>query len=645
MCGIAGYSGRFARALLDRMGETIAHRGPDGAGTFADEAAGIGLVHRRLAIIDLSPAGHQPMSDEAGRAVIAFNGEIYNFRELRQELVATGCRFRGHSDTEVILNLYVRQGPDMITRLNGIFAFAIWDRERRELMLARDGLGVKPLYYTSTPTGLLFGSEIKALLQEPSVSRQLEPAAIARHIAFLWSPAPSTVLKDVVKLEPGTATLVRDGAIAQRWRFYELPFGRPKASPTFAEARDGLRAALDRAVERQMVSDVPVGAFLSGGLDSSAVVASARHAVRDRLQCFTIDLDNKAAVLGEGMADDLPYARRVARHLEVDLNVVTVGPEIIDYLPEMLWHLDEPQADPAALNAYFISQLARRNGIKVLLSGAGGDDIFTGYRRHHALQLERYWCWLPQPVRATGSALARRLPARNVGARRLSKAFAYAGLDRDARLASYLFWLDPPTAAGLLDRDFAAGVGPASIAEPLEAALAAMPAGASDLDRLLHLDCRYFLADHNLNYTDRMSMAHGVEARVPLLDLDLVAYAAGLPDKLKQRGKVGKWIFKKAMRGVLPNEVIYRPKTGFGAPLRYWLRHELREMVGDLLSAGAIRRRGIFDASAVDRLISLDRAGAVEAAYPIFALLCVEQWCRIFLDNSAVRPSSVPLQI
>jgi asparagine synthase (glutamine-hydrolysing) len=625
------------------MGASIAHRGPDGADTYADEAAGIGLVHRRLAIIDLSPGGHQPMIDESARAVISYNGEVYNYRELRQELVEAGYKFRGHSDTEVILNLYLRHGVDMIQRLNGIYAFAIWDRARGELLLARDALGVKPLYYASTRAGIVFASEIKALLQEPTVPREIEPAAVARHLTFLWSPAPTSILKGVLKLEPGCAMIVRNGAIARAWRFYDLPFGQPKIAPTVEEARRGLRAALDRAVERQMVSDVPVGAFLSGGLDSSAVVASARRFSTGRLECFTIEIEDRGAVLSEGMSDDLPYARRVAQHLDVDLDVVKVGPEIISHLPLMLWHLDEPQADPAALNAYFISELARSKGIKVLLSGAGGDDILTGYRRHHALALERYWKWLPHPVRAMGAGLTRQLPASSVAARRLGKAFAYAGLEGDARIASYLFWMDPEGAADLLNPDFSRGLSETAIAAPMQSALASMPTGASDLDRLLHLDCRYFLADHNLNYTDRMSMAHGVEARVPLLDVDLVAYAASLPDDLKQRGRIGKWIFKKAMEGVLPDDIIYRPKTGFGAPLRYWLRHDLRDMVGDLLSADSIRRRGIFDAAAVERLIALDRAGRVDAAYPIFAILCIELWACIFLDNGAARPSQLSL--
>ncbi|MGX1308049.1 asparagine synthase (glutamine-hydrolyzing) [Amorphus suaedae] len=634
MCGIAGYSGAFVPGLLAGMSEAIAHRGPDADGAFQDEEAGIGLAHRRLAIVDLSSAGSQPMQDDAGRVVIVFNGEIYNFRELRDELIADGYRFRGHSDTEVLLNLYLRDGPDLLARLNGIFAFAIWDRETRRLFLARDHFGVKPLYHTTTPCGFLFASELKALLRESSVSRELDPETVAGHLTFLWAPGPRTMLAGVEKLEPGTAMLVADGRIARRWRFYDLPFGVGKRRTTVEAACAGVRTHIDQAVERQMVADVPVGAFLSGGLDSSAVVASARAFSENRLQCFTIAFGDAGAMAEEGMAEDLPYAEQVATHLDVDLHRVTAGPEMIDSLEEMIFFLDEPQADPAPLNAYFISMLARQNGIKVLLSGAGGDDIFTGYRRHYALQQERLWDWLPRPARSAIAGASSLLPIGSVPLRRLRKGLANAGSDGDGRIASYFAWIDPALAFDLLDADFRAGLEGQSAMAPLRSAVNDLPKGASRLDRMLALECRHFLADHNLNYTDRMSMAHGVEVRVPLLDPDLVAFAASLPDDFKQHGRTGKWIFKKAMEGILPDAVIYRPKTGFGAPLRRWLRQELRPVVGDLLSRDVIRRRGIFDADAVARLVARDHAGRIDAAYTIFALVCIELWCRIFLDQS-----------
>jgi asparagine synthase (glutamine-hydrolysing) len=637
MCGIAGFYGRFDPSLLSRMNTSIAHRGPDGDGVFHDNEHDIGLAHRRLAVIDLSLTGHQPMMSCDGNVVIIFNGEIYNYRELRKDLLKNGFHFRGPSDTEVLLNLYRQDGAEMLAKLNGIFAFAIWDNEKKELFVARDGIGVKPLYYSNTPLGFLFASEIKALLQEPSLSRALNPTAIARHLTFLWSPAPDTILRNVHKLEPGHALIVRRGMINRKWQFYDLPAGNRQPISSPEEACERLRGALSQAVERQMVSDVPVGAFLSGGLDSSSVVSFAREHTQKRLQCFTIGFEDKTAAAEEGMVADLPYARQVAQHLDVDLHTVRVGPEMVDHLEEMIFHLDEPQADPAPLNALLISKLAREHGIKVLLSGAGGDDILTGYRRHYALMQERYWAWLPETARKTIGDVMGQIPPKNATLRRLRKAFQYAGLDPDSRLASYFFWLPPTNASQLMAKDLRSQADPGTIVQPLLAALDHLPDTATSLQRMLYLEGRFFLADHNLNYTDKMAMAHGIEVRVPLLDPDLVALAARFPDVLKQHGSTGKWIFKKAMEGRLPNDVIYRPKTGFGAPLRRWLRHELRSMVEDLLAKKSLQRRGIFDAEAVTRLLEDDRAGRIDASYTIFSLMCTELWCRTFLDNSPSR--------
>ena len=630
MCGIAGFSGAFGLDLLVRMGERIAHRGPDGSGVFHDQTGGIGLAHRRLAILDLSPTGAQPMWDCQRRACIAFNGEIYNFRELRPGLEADGFAFRGHSDTEVLLNLYLRDGSSMLPRLNGIFALAIWDAVRGTLLLARDGLGVKPLYWAIAPDGLLFASEIKSLLCHADVQRTLDYQALAAHLTYLWAPAPRTLLAGVRKVEPGEALEVVQGRIVRRWTHYRLPV-RPAPGPVDPErAIRDLRESVIQAVRRQLVSDVPVGAFLSGGLDSSAVVACARAAEPDlEIPCFTIALEPQLA-RREGIVNDLPYAERAARHLGVDLHRIAVGPDMADELPLMLYHLDEPQADPAPLNVLSIARLARDHGIKVLLSGAGGDDILSGYRRHRALALEIWWRWLPAALRASIARGARALPARPVALRKLSRGLRDLDQDGDVRLASYFHWLRWSEVAPLLAPDVRLGL---SAPRELEESLAALPPGVSDLDRMLYLECRHFLADHNLAYTDKMSMAVGVEVRVPLLDPDLVDLAFSLPSSLKQRGGEGKWVFKQAMEPLLPRDLIYRPKTGFGVPLRAWLRGPLKELLADTLAADTLRRRGIFDPAGVQRLIDLDRSGRLDGAYPLFALLCIELWCRIFLDG------------
>ena len=636
MCGIAGFSGSFKQDLLYEMVGTIAHRGPDDEGTYF--VKGIGLAHRRLSIIDLSPAGNQPIWDVNRRAVIVFNGEIYNYRELRSELTRAGFQFRSDSDTEVLLNLYLRDGEAMLSRLNGIFAFAIWDTGKKMLFLARDGLGIKPLYYAQTSRGFLFASEMKALLKETSVGRDINPSAVQSYLTYLWCPAPHTMLKGVSKLEPGHALRVRDGKIEQIWQFYDLPYRQAIEPLSEKGAVQQVQDAIRQAVARQMVADVPVGAFLSGGLDSGAIVAFAREfAGSSRMQCFTIGFKGSAAEK-EGMTADLPYAQRVAHHLNVDLHTVYVGKEMVDQVEKMIYHLDEPQADPASLNVLFISQLARANGIKVLLSGSGGDDIFTGYRRHYALLMEKYWAWLPRAVREGLKGLTGHLPRNFPWGRRIAKAFQYADIEGDERIVSYFNWCSPTQVSELckpLLRDGCFDT-PTSL---LLSTLAKVPAQTLPLNRMLYLEAKHFLADHNLNYTDKMSMAAGVEVRVPFLDPDLIALACRLPVEYKQRGGEGKWILKKAMEPYLPRDVIYRPKTGFGAPLRYWLRNPLRPVVDEVLSKASLQRRGLFDPDEVAKLVMLDSQGKVDGAYTIFGLMCVEWWCRIFLDRSSAHYS------
>ncbi|HTT12254.1 MAG TPA: asparagine synthase (glutamine-hydrolyzing) [Burkholderiaceae bacterium] len=632
MCGIAGYFGTFDRGLLASMNAAIAHRGPDGEGSYFAANASVGLTHRRLAIIDLSPTGAQPMTDASTGVTLTYNGEIYNYRELRAQLEGAGTTFFGHSDTEVILRLYLERGRAALPLLNGIFAFALWDPRDRSLLVVRDGPGIKPLYYAQPKGGFLFASELKALLECGAVERTIDPRAAWLHLTYLWAPTPYTMLASVRKLEPGTALLVRDGTIVERWRYYELPYPTPAFQGGVDAAAGAVREALDTSVRRQMVADVPVGAFLSGGLDSSSIVAYARkHAPGQRIQCFTIETTTSAS--GEGFVDDLPYARAVARHLDVDLHTIRVGPEIVDQFERMVWHLDEPQADLAPLNALMICQLAREHGIKVLLSGAGGDDIFTGYRRHYALRQERLWSWLPASARRLLGTAARTLPASPPSLRRVRRALGDAALDGDERLVSYFTWLPRADSASLLAPGVRAQIGDWVPALPLLDSLQAIPGEPDRLNRMLFLEARHFLCDHNLNYTDKMGMAVGVEVRVPFLDPDLMRLAASLPAPLKQHGREGKWILKRAMEPVLPRDVIYRPKTGFGVPLRRWLRHELRETVADLLSERSLAARGLFDAHAVGRLRQLDAAGRIDAAYPLLALCAIELWCRLFIDK------------
>ncbi len=639
MCGISGGLGLpvidEARALyLQRR------RGPDGSGIWRDDEKRISLAHVRLSIIDISNAGYQPMVSHDGRVVMVYNGEVYNYRELRAELEAAGETFTGHSDSEVVLALFAREGARCFTRLNGIFAAAFWERDVGTLTLVRDPLGVKPLYVAESDFGFAFASEMKALLRSGIVEPRLNPQAVLAHLGYLWSPGSATVVQGVRKVLPGHVVHVREGKVVSDSSYRDIVFHQQPVPPNDAQAALQVAAAVKEAVGRQMVSDVPLGAFLSGGLDSSAVVAfGQQHRQQQssgnagRLQCFSIEVKD-GSTAAEGFADDLPYARRVAEHVGVDLHVVQVGDEMMDRLPEMVYLLDEPTPDPAALNTLFISELARAQGIKVLLSGAGGDDIFTGYRRHFALMQERWWAGWPQPVRQGLSALAGLLPVSSPLGRRIGKAFQYAGQDAEHRLASYFLWLDPSHALRLLTPEFRAGLDEESLYAPLLQTLTHLPADTEPLNRMLYLECKHFLADHNLNYTDKMGMAAGVEVRVPLLDLDLVQLAGSLPIDMKQRGTVGKWIFKKAMEPYLPHDVIYRPKTGFGVPLRKWLQGVLKPLVDDVLSPRSLLARGVFEPTVVRQLVDADRAGKVDASYTIFGMVCLELWCRQYIDGA-----------
>ncbi len=577
------------------------------------------------------------MTDASGRFTVVYNGEIYNYSELRVSLEAQGVRFRGHSDTEVMLELYARMGEAMLPLLNGIFALAVWDHELHELFLARDALGVKPLYFTERAKGFAFASELKALLPVLE-SRTLDAGSLHRYLTFLWCPGEGTPIQEVRKLHPGEAMVVRDGKIVRRWTWYELPARRRAGPPLSADqVIPSTTETLRAAVHQQLVSDVPVGAFLSGGLDSSAVVALARERAPD-LRCFTINLvgGNEA-----GFADDLPFARRVAAHLGVQLDVVSVDASKMAHdLEQMVWMLDEPLADPAPLNVLYISRLAREQGYKVLLSGAGGDDLFTGYRRHVALRYESLWSWLPAPARRALGFAANRLDATTAFGRRAQRMFSHAGESGAQRLAAYFSWAPEERIQALYTPEFARQLGTARADTPLVEFIDGMVDGTSPLDQMLALEQRFFLADHNLAYTDRMSMAAGVEVRVPFLDPRLVEMAARIPDKFKQRGQTGKWVLKKAMEPYLPHDVIYRPKTGFGAPLRRWLHDELRPLADEVLSPPALQRRGIFDAAAVRRLRDSDAAGHIDAAYTLLSMMNIEIWCRRFIDSepAALHP-------
>jgi asparagine synthase (glutamine-hydrolysing) len=632
MCGIFGQFGGVDNSSMAISLSLLRHRGPDGKGMFIDEEARVALGHTRLSIIDLSEAARQPMVSECESVVVVFNGEIYNFRELRADLSARGFKVRSTSDTEVLMNMYIAYGERMLTHLRGIFAFAIWDRRNRTALIARDSLGVKPIYYVETGNRIAFSSEIKALLGLHNGKPQINPQALRDHLTYLWSPAPRTIFQGVLKLQPGHLLRVSEGRCSKPVRWAPIQAARPSVDVTELEAITSVRAGLETAVTRQLVADVPIGAFLSGGIDSSTVCAIARkHVPADRLNCFTIAA-NSQELRREGMTNDLPYARGVARKLGVTLHEVNVQPPTLENLIDCIWRLDEPTADLAPLNVFAISKLARDHGIKVLLSGAGGDDIFSGYRRHFTLAAEQYLKFLPVFARNALARSSRLLPTSLVFTRRLRKALHSINLRNDLRVANLFEWAE----RGVVDQLLAGDILEASRRpNPLLQSLDNLPPGTTWLNKMLHLECQHFLADHNLNYTDKMGMAAGVEVRVPLLDEDLVNLAFSLPNRYKLRGAQGKWVLCEAVRGLVPDDVLSRPKTGFGLPLRHWLRGPMQAEIRDVFSSATFRQRGLFNEPNVNALLEAELSGRVDGSYVILSILFIELWCRVFLDGAS----------
>jgi asparagine synthase (glutamine-hydrolysing) len=636
-------AGREDDALCWEMTRCMRHRGPDGEGVRAFSAshgrAPAVLGHRRLAILDPTERGAQPMADRSGRYWITYNGEIYNFRELRAELAHDGFAFSSECDTEVLLALYARDREEMLRHLNGIFAFAVWDAERGELFLARDRLGVKPLYYAQAAGVLYFSSEAKALLAALPAPR-LDLAALAQYLTFLWVPDPDTLFDGIAKLPPGHCARWRDGSlhVRQWWDWSFDVDDRPEQ-----EWIGLVRASVREAVRRQMVSDVPLGSFLSGGLDSGAIVAEMTGAV-GRVSTYTVGL-SKEDLRHDVVTDDVRYARQMAAAYPIDYHERTLDSDVAQLLPRLVWHMDEPIADPAAITTYLICANARER-LTVVLSGMGGDELFAGYPRHLAARLARGADVLPPGARRRiRTAVQRRVtmggPGRLRPARRNLLKFV-GGFDDpwQERYLTHVSYYRSEELAQLLSDDIRA----AGAVDPFRRHRECFErvAGEHWLNQILYVDLKTFLPCLNLAYTDKMSMAASTEVRVPLLDNELVDLSARIPPGLKLRRTTRKYIFKRSQEGNLPREIVWRPKAGFTAPVRAWLVGDLREMVGDLLSPGAIAQRGLFNADRVAALIRDNEAGKRDHALRIWALLTLELWQREFVDGRSSSPAAVP---
>ena len=647
MCGIAGLANCGTREVLARMTHVQAHRGPDDSGLWErsfPDGSYIGLGSRRLAILDLSAGGHMPMCNKERTVWITYNGEIYNFKELRGELQSKGQRFASNTDTEVVLHLYEQEGADCVQKLTGMFAFAICDVRsgRPELFLARDHFGVKPFYYAHDGRKLAFASEVKALLQVPQIEAELDLESLHQYLTFLWVPEPQTMFRGIRKLPAGHCATFCDGELKVR-QYWDLSFPCADADYPRSEAdlADELRERLRKSVESQMVSDVPIGAFLSAGLDSSSIVALMCRARKQPVRTYTITFPQEYRV-GETTLDDPQVPAQLARQLGCEHREIIVEPDVAELLPRLTWHMDEPTADPAIITAYLVCREARQHAT-VLLSGVGGDELFAGYRKHVAHHWAAAYQRIPGSLRSgiesglNGLPTFRGTPMK--GPVRLAKKMARsASLAAQDRFIQNCTYLDGAQKMSLYTEGIQEQLGGFDPASHHQSRFDAVR-DADFLNQMLYLDTKIFMVSLNLNYNDKMSMASSVEVRVPFLDRDLAEFAAwNIPPDLKLKGffRPGtKYIFRRAMRDILPAEVLRQPKAGFAAPVDYWLANDLREMVDDLLSETNIRKRGLFRPEVVRRFVDEHGAGTEDWSMQIWQFLTLEHWMKVFLDAGA----------
>ncbi len=624
MCGIAGIVDLRAERPIDEpllraMTGSLAHRGPDGDGFHIEP--GVGLGHRRLSIIDLA-GGKQPLYNEDHSVVVTFNGEIFNFAEVEADLIQRGHTFRTRSDTEVIVHAWEEWGVECLHRFNGMFAFAVWDRRTRTLFVARDRLGVKPLYYAELADGrLVFGSELKAVLLHPDVPRRIDPRAIEDYFAFCYIPDPKTIYRDVHKLEPGTYFCVQRGqGRLTPVRYWDVPLAgerHPEQSPDRWESE--LRARLQEAVRKRLVSDVPLGAFLSGGIDSSAVVAMMREIGAARVLTCSIGFS-------EPKYDESAYARMVAEAKRTDHKTEVVEPSDYSLLEKLVGLYDEPFADSSAIPTYRVCELARRH-VTVALSGDGGDEDFIGYRRYQLFDMEeRMRGLMPGGLRrAVFGPLGRLYPKLDWAPRMLRGKTTFQSLARDP-VAAYLHGVSickDDVRAQLYSRDFKQELHGYNAGEVFASHVEGKTFSDS-LSLVQYLDYKTYLPGDILTKVDRASMAHGLEVRTPFLDYELVAWAAQLPARVKLRGTEGKYLLKKSLEPLLPREVLYRTKMGFAVPLDVWFRGELKTHIADVVRGERLRTCGLFDERTLVRVVEQHQSGRRDNSALLWQLLMLD---------------------
>lgn len=607
--------------MLDRMCRRIRHRGPDDQGTMVRGSVALGM--RRLSIIDLA-GGHQPISGCDPSVSVVFNGEIYNYRELQKELEQLGHRFHTHSDTESIVHLYEEYGASCVDRLRGMFGFAIWDERKQELFLARDRAGKKPLYYTLTPRGtLVFGSELKSLLEHSEVERELDVEALDAYLTFGYVPDPLSIFRGIRKLPPGHRLIYKDGNISIE-QYWDFPFEREALRRSESDYLEELYALLDEAVRVRLVADVPLGAFLSGGVDSSAVVGFMSRHTAQPVKTFSIGFH-------EDSYSELKYARMAARHFGTDHHEFIVTPDICNIVDELAWHFDEPFADSSAIPTYMVSKLAREH-VKVVLSGDGGDELFAGYTRYAVDQRRSRFAHLPSLLRrGVMRPLSHSLPHGAWG-RNFLYNVALDPVDRYVDSISVFSELNKPS---LYTEDFRRQLHGRERAVTRYRRLAASVKTKEPLDAMLYLDSKTYLPGDILTKVDRMSMAVSLEARVPLLDHHLIDFVARMPASMKMRGLETKHIFKRAVRELVPSEILDRPKQGFGVPIQEWINDQLRDRIRETLREQRTRERGFIEERYVRRLLDEHERNRRDHSAQLWALFMLEQWHRVCVDDAA----------
>ena len=638
MCGIAGIvaSERLHaddHARVPRMRDAIAHRGPDDAGLFVDGQAALG--HRRLSIVDLA-AGHQPLSNEDESVWIVFNGEIYNHADVRPELEAAGHRYKTRSDTETIVHAYEQWGDACVERLRGMFAFAIWDAPKRRLLLARDRLGVKPLYWTLAGDRLLFGSEIKSILESGLIAREADESRLPELLSTRYLSGPETLFKGVHRLLPGHTLVYEHGRVTTR-QYWDVPTGQANEAVAKLSDRDAVarfRELLEQAVRIRLMADVPLGMFLSGGLDSSAIAALMARMIDRPLQTFSVAFKQRAF-------SELDYARQVSTAINADAHEIVIDDtDFFGALPRLIWHEDEPIAHPSSVPLYFVSELARQH-VKVVLTGEGSDELLAGYGKYpRALvnwRAAAAYGVLPRPVRSwIAGSVVPRLPS--TARRYASRSFISMDRTPEAMFFDNFAAIGLKRQRGLLSGRFA-GASLEDTYGPSRAYFDAPNGRSTILDRLLYADIKTYLVEL-LMKQDQMSMAASIESRVPFLDHKLVEFAAALPARLKLRGFTTKWILREAVRTILPPAILSRPKMGFPVPFAVWMRGAWNQVARDVLLDSRSRQRGIIDPAAVDRLLTEHARGTVEGGDALWALLNLELWYRTYIDGEGVQTLS-----